>query len=275
MAEPIAQREIMDPIEAFKAAQKPGWARFAPLEIITTIPAARLVRFAGIRPGQRILDVACGTGVVAITAARLGAKASGVDMTPELLERARSNSQIAGVDVDWREGDVEKLPFPDATFDAVLSQFGHMFAPRPAVAVAEMLRVLKSGGTIAFATWPPDLFMGRMFRLVSGYLPAPPPGVSPPPQWGDQNVIRERLGSGVKDIVFERESIHAPALSPQHFRGMMEKTAGPVIKLVETLSASDPSRLAAFRREFDALAAEYFRDNFLLQEYVMTHATKN
>src|ERR1700676_4907244 len=108
----------MDPFEAFKAAQKQGWAHFAPLEAITTPPAAQLVKRAGIHHGQRVLDVACGTGVVSITAARLGAHVTGLDLTPELLERARENSRIAEVQIDWHEGDVEKLPFGDAEFDA-------------------------------------------------------------------------------------------------------------------------------------------------------------
>src|SRR6266404_3326766 len=101
----------IDPIAKFKEAQKQGWAHFAPLEPVTTPTAARLVKFAGIQTGQHVLDVACGTGVVAITAARIGAKVTGLDLTPELLERARENSGVAGVDVDWREGDVEALPF--------------------------------------------------------------------------------------------------------------------------------------------------------------------
>ena len=96
--------------------------------------------------------------------------------------------------IDFHEGDVEKLPFADAEFDVVLSQYGHMFAPRPDVAIAEMLRVLKPGGTIAFSTWPPELMVGRMFSLVGSYMPPPPPGVSAPPLWGDANVVRERLG---------------------------------------------------------------------------------
>jgi SAM-dependent methyltransferase len=182
---------------------------------------------------------------------------------------------LAEVQVDWREGDAEKLPFPDATFDVVLSQFGHMFAPRPAVATAEMLRVLKSGGTIAFSTWPPELFTGRMFKLVNSYLPPPPPGVAPPPQWGDENVVRERLGSAVKDITFKRETMRAPALSPQHYRELTERTAGPLVKLVEMLAASDPAKLAAFRKEFDVLCREFYDENFMRMEFLMTRATKN
>src|SRR5580693_7393464 len=141
----------MDTFEPFKAVQKQGWVHFTPFEAITTPCAARLVKRAGVRAGQRVLDVACGTGVVSVTAARLGAKVTGLDLTPELLDRARHNSKVANVEVEWREGDVEKLPFDDAAFDVVLSQFGHIFAPRPHLAIAEMLRVLKPGGTIAFS----------------------------------------------------------------------------------------------------------------------------
>jgi SAM-dependent methyltransferase len=264
----------MDSFDAFKEVQKQGWAHFAPLEAITTGPAARLVKRAGIRAGQRVLDVACGTGVVSVTAARLGAQVTGLDLTPELLARARENSSIAGVKIDWLEGDVEKLPFGDAAFDAVLSQYGHIFAPRPEVAIGEMLRVLKPGGTIAFSTWPPELFVGRMFALVSSYMPPPPPGVSPPPQWGDPNIVRQRLGTAVKDIVFDRETMLVSALSPQHQRAMTERTAGPMVKLVEMLTASDPAKLTAFRREYDAIASEYFEDNILRQGYLITRATK-
>jgi SAM-dependent methyltransferase len=149
-----------------------------------------------------------------------------------------------------------------------------MFAPRPDVALAEMLRVLKPGGTIAFSTWPPELFVGRMFGVVAKYLPPPPPGVAPPPLWGETAVIRERLGLAVRDIVFDRASVPVPALSVAHHREMTERTAGPVLKLVESLSAADPARLAAFRAEYEALASQYFEDNFMRQDYLMTRATK-
>ena len=264
----------MDVFDAFKAAQKQRWASFAPLQATTMVSAARLVAHARLASGARVLDVACGTGVVAVTAARAGARVTGLDLTPELLTVARDNSRIAAVEIDWHEGDVEQLPFGDATFDVVVSQFGHMFAPRPAVAIAEMLRVLKPGGTIAFSTWPPELFVGRMFALVAQYLPAPPPGVAPPPLWGDANVIRERLGLAVRDIVFDRAMVPVPALSVAHYREMAERSSGPVVKLVDTLAATDPARLAAFRADYDALAAQYFDQNIIRQDYLMTRATK-
>jgi SAM-dependent methyltransferase len=263
----------MDALAQYKEAQKQGWSRFAPLEAITTPAAARLVRHAGVTGEQRVLDVACGTGVVAITAARLGARATGLDLTPELLDRARENASIAAVDIDWHEGDVEQLPFPDAAFDVVLSQFGHIFAPRPEVAVAEMLRVLKPNGVIAFSTWPAESSLGRVFTLTARYMP-PPQGVAPPTFWGDPNVVRERLGSAVGDLTFDRARILVPALSPQHVRTAAERTAGPLVKLVESLGATDPARLAAFRREYEAIMADYLEENLVRQDYLLTRATK-
>ena len=263
-----------DPVANFKAAQRALWAHFAPLQALTTEPAARLVRFAGIRAGARVLDVACGTGVVAVTAARRGASVTGLDLTPALLDVARDNAQIAGVNVDWHEGDAESLPFPAASFDVVVSQFGHMFAPRPDVAVGEMLRVLMPGGTIAFSTWPPELFVGRLFAVTSKYMPPPPAGVAPPPLWGDPNVVRERLGGRVRDLHFDRETMVVPALSVQHQRESLERSAGPVIKLVEMLSASDPATLDSYRRECEAIIGEYLSDNTMHQGYLMTRAIK-
>jgi len=262
-----------DPFVEFKSRQREGWAYFAPLEVYTTPPAAHLVRFAGVRPGQTVLDVATGTGVVAITARRGGAVVTGLDLTPELLERARKHAVLADVnDITWREGDVESLPFADGSFDVVLSQFGHMFAPRPEVATHEMLRVLKSGGRLAFATWPPEHFIGKMFSLVGKYVP-PPTGVAPTPEWGDLAVIRERLGRGVRDIFFERGVMVFPALSPQHYRDTIEKTSGPLVKLVQRLQ-DDREKLDAFRKELEALVVPYLADNVVLHDYLLTRAIR-
>jgi ubiquinone/menaquinone biosynthesis C-methylase UbiE len=264
----------MDPLVAFKNNQREAWAHFAPLESGTMIPAAKFVKFAGVKAGQEVLDVGCGTGVAAIPAARAGAKVMAIDLTPELLEKARSNATIAGLDIQFHEGDAENLSFADATFDVVLSQFGHIFAPRPEVATAEMLRVLKPGGTIAFNTWPPQLFVGQMFGLTARYMPPSPIPVPPPSQWGEKSIIMERLGRAIHDITFESGIMIVPALSISHYRAFTEKTVGPVIKLIAILEKSDPARLAQFRKEYDALAEPYFHDNSLHQEYLMTRATK-
>jgi SAM-dependent methyltransferase len=265
----------MDDFKQFKEVQKQGWAHFAPLETFTIPAAAQLVRHAGIRSGQRVLDVACGTGPVAITAARAGAVVKAIDLTPQLLERARENAALAGVTVDFGEADVEQLPFGDAEFDVVVSQYGHIFAPRPDVATGEMLRVLKPGGTIAFSTWPPELLVGQTFMLFGRYAPPPPPGVAPPLLWGDPKVVTERLGAAVSNIVFDRQRMLVPALSPAHARALFERTAGPVIKVVEMLGKSDPAKLETFRREYESIVVQYYEDNLIRQDYLMTRATKN
>ena len=263
----------MDALTEFKRAQKESWKNFAPLEAVTTAAAARLVSFAGIRPGNRVLDVGCGTGVVAITAARKGAQVDAADLTPELLENARENARVAQVDIEWLEADVEQLPFPNDRFDVVVSQFGHIFAPSADAAISEMLRVLRSGGTLAFSTWPPELLVGRTTALSARYMP-PPPGIPSPMEWGDPQVIGQRLGSAVTDIAFDRQTILAPALSPQHFRAGLERSAPRMIKMVESLSAADPARLQAFRAEFDSVVAEYMENNQVRQDYLLTRARK-
>lgn len=261
-------------LNRFKQTQKEGWSNFIPVEALTTPAAARLVSFAGIEKGQVVLDVGCGTGVVGVTAAQRGAKVTGADLTPALLERAHENSQMAGVNIEWREADVEALPFANDHFDAVLSQFGHMFAPRPAVAIAEMLRVLKPGGTIAFSTWPPELLVGSSFSLVGKYMPPPPPGISPPPQWGDVTVVCERLGAKVRNIQFDRDRMLFPALSLKHYIAFLERTVGPMIKLVQSLGPTDPARLAEFRGEYEELVRPYFENNLVRQDYLLTRGTK-
>lgn len=259
---------------AFKLKQKETWAlgNFGDIAMFTTQPAGHLVRFAGIKAGQTVLDIGTGTGVVAVTAARQGARVTGLDLTPELLEQARANATMAGVEVTWKEGDAEALPYPDASFDVVLSQFGHMFAPRPDVAARELLRVLKPGGRVAFATWPQEQLIGRSFALGASYVP-PPPGVAPLGQWGEPSIIGERLGSAVAGLFFERGIMTWNALSAAHYRAMQEAKAGPFIRVVNALK-SDQARLTKYRAEFDALVSEYLVDNIVRLEYLLTRATK-
>lgn len=261
-----------DPFAQLKATQREGWAVFAPLEAVTTVPAAELVKFARVAPRQALLDVGCGTGVVAITAARLGAQVRALDLSPVLVEHGRRNALLAGAEIEFREGDAEALPYGDASFDVVLSQFGHMFAPRPDVTIAEMLRVLKPGGTIAFSTWPPEHFVGQMFALVGRHVP-PPAGAAPPPQWGDPATVRQRLGEAVTELMFERSAMVFAALSPQHYRKVVEETLGPVVKLVASLQG-EPAKLAAFRQELDTLVSRHFDNNMVKQHFLMTRAIK-
>ena len=230
--------------------------------MFTTPVAGHLVKFSGICPGESVLDVGTGTGVVAITAARAGAHVTALDLTPELLEHARENC---------RNLDEGLAIFEDASFDVVLSQFGHMFAPRPDVATAEMRRVLKPSGRIAFATWPPEHFIGRLFAFVGRNSPPPPPGASPPSQWGIPATITDRLGAGFDAPFFERGTMAFPALSLSHYRLFMERSVGPMQKLVESL-AVEPRRLDAIRAEFEALAAPYYLDNVVHQGYLLTRA---
>jgi len=265
---------MADLISEFKAKQRETWAlgSFAEVAVFTAQPAGHLVRFAGVRPGQTLLDVGTGTGVVAITAARAGAKVTGLDLTPELLEQARAIAPLAGVaDIAWQDGDAENLPFPDASFDVVLSQFGHMFAPRPDVAAKELLRVLKPGGRVAFATWPPEMFPGVCATLGMKYLP-PPAGVPSPMQWGDAGIVQQRLGPGVKDLQFERGMMAVPALSPKHFMAWQTAKIGPMIKTVGALR-KDPAKLEAYLKESEELIGSYMVDNVVRHEYLLTRAT--
>ena len=249
------------------------WASFAPTAIFTTPVAGHLVKFAGIAAGEQVLDVGTGTGVVAITAARAGAKVTGLDLTAELIGQARENSCIARTEqIVWTEGDAEDLPYPDASFDVVVSQFGHMFAPRPEVAVREMRRVLKPGGRIAFATWPPEHLVGRIFAFVGRNTAAPPPGASPPPLWGNPGIITERLAADFETPFFERGTMHVAALSVEHYRMFMERSVGPMQKLVEGLAA-EPQKLSTIRSEFDAMARPYYSDNSVRQDYLFTRAS--
>ncbi|AMD01068.1 Demethylrebeccamycin-D-glucose O-methyltransferase [Halomonas chromatireducens] len=152
-----------------------------------------------ITPEKRLLDVACGTGNLAIPAARAGASVTGIDIADNLIEQARTRARAESLDIHFEVGDAESLAQPDAAFDFVVSMYGAMFAPRPERAAAEMVRVCRPGGTIAMANWMPDTFIGDMFKIVGRHVP-PPAGLPSPALWGDPDTVRQRLNEGFSDL---------------------------------------------------------------------------
>lgn len=168
----------------------------------------------GLRPGMKVLDVACGTGNQSIPAARAGAEVTGVDIAANSLEQARKRAEAEGLKIRFMEGDAEQLPCEAAEFDVVCSMFGAMFAPRPQLVASELVRVCKPGGLVAMANWTPGGFVGRMFKINSKHAP-PPPGVPAPTLWGDEAVVRQRFGSGMNLQMARHEFVNEFPFGPE------------------------------------------------------------
>jgi len=187
-----------------KARMKATWMAgdFGQVAKYAKHEAVRFISRQNIKPGMRMLDVACGTGNLAIPAAKAGAMVTGVDIASNLVEQARERAEGEGVRIQFDEGDAEELPYSDESFDVVVSMFGAMFAPRPDRVAAELVRVCRPGGQIALANWTPDGFIGQMFKTTSKHLPPPPPDApAPPVLWGDEATVRELFGDGVSQLV--------------------------------------------------------------------------
>ena len=208
----------------------------------------RVVERAGVEPGMDVLDVACGTGNASIPAARAGARVTGLDFAPGLLAIARERAADAMVEIDFVEGNAEELPFEDASFDRVLSTFGHMFAPDHARTAAEMKRVLRPGGAIAVACWTPDGSIGRMSQTLAELVP-PPPGAQPPLQWGTEEHVRELWG----EAEFERHEVEWTDESPESYARFMLESFGPLVSaraaLAERAGELDEAFTNYLRRE--------------------------
>jgi ubiquinone/menaquinone biosynthesis C-methylase UbiE len=181
-------------MEQLKQRMKATWMAgdFGQIAKFSADEAARFIEGLPIKPGAELLDVACGTGNLAIPAARRGARVIGVDIATNLLEQARARAASEGLKIEFREGDAEKLPFGVAEFDAVVSMFGAMFAPRPALVAVELTRVCKVDGFVAMANWTPTGFVGENFAINARYVP-PPAGIDPPVLWGNEEVVKERF----------------------------------------------------------------------------------
>ena len=236
-----------------------------------------LVDRCGVRAGDRVLDVAAGSGNVAVEAAVTGASVVAADLTPELFDAGRARAAARGVDVDWREADAEAMPFADGEFDVVLSCVGVMFAPHHRAAADELVRVCRPGGRIGLVSWTPEGFIGRLFATMKPYVPPPPPGVQPPPLWGREEHVAELLGDRVTDVSTERRMLTVDHFAtPEDFRDYFKARYGPTIAAYRSL-AEEPERAAALDGELVELARNADRGQgatVLDWEYLLLTATR-
>jgi SAM-dependent methyltransferase len=264
-------------ISALKAKMRESWMAgdFGVIAHYAEKAEEEFVARLKLAPGMRVLDVACGTGNTAIPAARFGAIVTGVDIASNLIEQARERARQAGVSAEFREGDAEQLPFPDSAFDVVISVFGAMFAPRPERVASELLRVCRPGGTIAMGNWTPTGFVGKMFAASAKHVP-PPPGIPAPSQWGDESIVRQRFGTGAKEIKCTRMMCDftypfPPAEVVQLFRRYFGPTQVAFSKL-------DAKGQAAFAADLERLWTENNQatdgGTRIPGEYLEVHVTK-
>ena len=242
-------------LAAVKARQQKVWASGDFAAVATTIVpvAERLSDAADLRAGSSVLDVACGSGNAAIAAARLGCVVTGIDYVPALLERGRERAAAERLDVDFRDGDAEQIPFPDESFTATLSVFGSMFAPDQRRAAAELVRVTQPGGTIALASWTPDGFIGEMFKTVAAHVPQSPTLASPM-LWGSEEHLGELFGSDVS-WTHIRRTFTFRFVSAEAFVEFFGTHYGPTLK---ALQAAGPRR-AELARNLHELALTWNR----------------
>ena len=243
-------------IHTVKARQKATWESgdFGQVARYIMPVAQEFMGRLNLKPGTRVLDAACGTGNLAVIAARAGCRTSGLDIASNLIAQARSRALQEALPIDYTEGDVEEMPYPDAAFDLVVSMYGVMFAPRPEVVVSELLRVTRPGGLVALANWTPEGFIGKMFDVFRRHI-APPPGLPSPMLWGNEATVRERFGAEVTEFRFNRRVARmqfpfAPAGTVEFFR----QYYGPTQRAFASLT---PPAQAALRSDLEQLQAEY------------------
>jgi SAM-dependent methyltransferase len=248
--------EMTTEMEALKSKLRATWIAGDFGEIARSIAKGgeEFVARLNIAPGMKVLDVACGTGNLAIPAARTGANVTGIDIAPNLIEQARANAEAEGLNAKFEVGDAEAMPYADGEFDVVMTMFGAMFAPRPDVTARELIRVCKPGGRIAMANWTPAAFTGQMFKTSAKYVP-PPAGIPSPLLWADEAAVRARFAEGISDLRLARREItftypFGPAEVVEHFR----KYFGPTQKSFESL---DDAAQDAMRKELVELWTEH------------------
>jgi SAM-dependent methyltransferase len=245
-------------LDRLKANLRAAWMAgdFGVLARYSEAEAEAFIDRLPVPPGARVLDVACGTGNLAIPAARKGARVTGCDIAPNLLEQARERAMKEGLEIQFDEADAEALPYEDADFDLVVSMCGVMFAPRPEVAASELVRVCRSGGCIALANWTPNGLMGQMSQVAAVHFP-PSPTVPGAVLWGDEAAVRGRFGEEVSGIRFTRRML--PMRYPFSVAGTVElilRNAGPLHRGFKSLAPEGQSRL---RRELEQFWASHNR----------------
>jgi ubiquinone/menaquinone biosynthesis C-methylase UbiE len=262
---------------ALKARHRAMWAlgdyHAVATEVIDSLGPV-LVEAAAIGAGQRVLDVAAGTGNVAIPAALTGADVVATDLTPELLEVGRKDAARRGALLEWRTADAEALPFDDGWFDTVVSCVGVMFAPHHQATADELARVTRSGGTIGLINWTPEGFIGQLFATMRPFAPPPPPGAQPPPLWGHADHVQDLFGDGVSDLTFTRRTLRVDRFStPETFREFFKTTYGPTIVAYRGI-ADDPEKVAALDAALADLARRYDHGGVMDWEYLLVTATR-
>src|SRR5262245_36214352 len=245
-------------LAAVKAKQQATWASgdFAVVAARIVISAEELCEAANLQAGWRVLDVATGSGNAAIAAARRGCRPVGADYVPALLAAGRTRAKAEHVDVEFVDGDAENLPFPDASFDAVLSIYGAMFAPDHRRTGAELARVARPGGVIGLASWTPDGFIGEMFRLISKYIPATP-GLTPPVRWGAEAHLRSIFGDAVGSMTSTVRTMVFRFASSAENVAFFRRYYGPTLKTFEALP---PARREALEQEMIELNHKFDRN---------------
>ena len=232
-------------LTAIKDRQQRTWTsgNYARIGNTLVIMGELLCEAVNVHAGDKVLDVATGSGNTAISAARRFCDTTGIDYVPELIEHARKRAEVEGVEVTFEVGDAENLPYPDASFDVVLSTLGVMFAPDQERAAEELLRICRPGGKIGLANWTPDGFIGHMFRTLGKHVP-PPPGIKPPPLWGTEERLRELLGEGVASLEVMQRSYKWRYPSVGHFVEYFRTYYGPTLKAFESLDRDGQEALA-------------------------------
>ena len=273
MSSPLPDAEL-------KARHRAMWASGDYPSMVETflLPLGpRVVDACGIGAGQRVLDVAAGTGNASIPAAERGATVTASDLTPELFEAGRRRAEAAGVELEWAEADAEHLPFEDESFDVVMSSIGAMFAPHHQAVADELVRVCRPGGTIGLLSWTPDGMIGALFRTMGPFAPTPPPGAQPPPLWGGEDHVRELFDDRVDFGTLERGVLDVTAFEhPHDYATHFKERYGPTIAALKNAHANE--RDAELEEALDRFCDEWNRgssdDARFEMEYLVAVGTR-